>query len=1075
MDSKKIAAAVAQNTELSLKKEREFKVQQFLLLLTAVVYPLFGYINIYVLQPAIETKEIFIQRFVFSGLIAIALAAAQFSNYLKKYFYTVIVIFTYLGIGHLLYIASVIGFKTPHFVGIIMVLFGTSLVYKRKVDLNLYLIFNFVSCSLAAVYSPPSDIAAPLTILVYGTICLVISIAINSKISAERSLRHNESNLNALIENTSDMIWSIDNNYRLLTANRAYLELRKSYTGKYPEIGKEVKLDDYPEKIRNEWKVYYNRALKGESFTVESNYYYEDKLFYVEHSFNPITNASGKTKGVSIFTRDITENVLKQRKIEDLLKLAEEKSALLLSKQSQLEAIKDSSPIGIFVTDTAGSCTYTNVAYQKTVGLSAEECLGIGWIRALYEEDKSLVLQAWNSFVHENAPFDLEYRFKHKNESIRWASVQANHIFNDGELLGYVGMVTDVTIKKEITKRLIEAQEIAQLGSWEFFPTTGELYWSKEHYDIFEINENVKDKLYENYRSKIHPEDIPRLDEVVRDAVEQGKNFSYEHRAVMEDGRIKHVLGLGKVVKNNKGETLKITGTVQDISERHILHQENSLLKELIDQSPDRVTVIDSNGQYIYANKMAIKSFKIPANKLSSLNAKEIVPEFKNNPTLFAEKLKELREKKQSVAERTIITKDGTNLEIEVSAHFLKHQSKEYIISFSRDVTDRKKLLKAKEEAEFKGKLKEEFLANMSHEIRTPLNAIVGLGNLLQKSNDTSKQKEYIDYINLNAKNLIGIVNDILDFSKIESGNMQIEKEPFVLKKCLQEVSSAMEQHIKANNIKFNITLSENLPNTVVGDEVKLKQILTNLLSNANKFTKYGGITLSADCLLKNDKNCLVKFVVEDTGIGIPEDKIDSIFQSFTQASTDTTRKYGGTGLGLTIVKKMVELQDGKIEVSSSVGKGSAFIVHLPFEISNDLSKQKESNETLVSHLKVLLVEDNAFNQMVVIDTLKECNDTIVIETAENGEEALQKVKENKYDLIIMDIQMPVLDGHATTAIMRKELHLNTPILGMSAHSETLEIENCLKNGMNDYITKPFEQQILINKIHSLVTNIANK
>ncbi|MFZ9847162.1 MAG: hypothetical protein ACO3EE_03285 [Flavobacteriales bacterium] len=277
MKPQDIAAAVAENAELSIKKRSELRMKQMLLLISAVLYPAFGYINLYVVSPSIENESLFIQRIVFAALICIALLVSIFSTFVKKIFYIVIISFAYIAIGHLLYIGSVIGFKSAHFVGVIMVLFGTSLVFKRKIDLNYYLLFNIFSCAIATIYAPPSDLQNSIVIAVYVTICVVIYISLNAKINAERELRKNEANLNALIENTSDLIWSIDSNYRLLTANKAYLEMRKTYLGKYPKLGDEITLNEFPEKIKHQWKSNYTRALNGEFFTAEASYFYQDK------------------------------------------------------------------------------------------------------------------------------------------------------------------------------------------------------------------------------------------------------------------------------------------------------------------------------------------------------------------------------------------------------------------------------------------------------------------------------------------------------------------------------------------------------------------------------------------------------------------------------------------------------------------------------------------------------------------------------------------------------------------------------------------------------------------------------
>jgi len=386
---------------------------------------------------------------------------------------------------------------------------------------------------------------------------------------------------------------------------------------------------------------------------------------------------------------------------------------------------------------------------------------------------------------------------------------------------------------------------------------------------------------------------------------------------------------------------------------------------------------------------------------------------------------------------------------------------------------------KQKDIAEKSSKMKEEFLANMSHEIRTPMNAIVGLSNLLVKSkNLDEKQTEYIKSININSKNLLSIINDILDYSKIEAGKIDFEQRDFSIKESINYLYLALSGPIFEKGIDFEINTDIKVPEYINGDSVKLTQVLTNLISNATKFTQTGKISLyvGVDRQINNDLNLIFK--IKDTGIGIPVEKQKHIFESFAQASSDTTRKYGGTGLGLAIVKKIVELQKGTIELESTVDKGTEFIVTLPFKKASDnatLIQAKNNNTTKLQDIRILLVEDNSFNQMVAIDTIKEENNNIHIETADNGLIAIEKLKKGVFDIILMDIQMPEMDGHMATKKIRNELHLNTPIIAMTAHASSQEIENCYENGMNDYITKPFESEKLFEKIQLAIDKTTNK
>lgn len=387
----------------------------------------------------------------------------------------------------------------------------------------------------------------------------------------------------------------------------------------------------------------------------------------------------------------------------------------------------------------------------------------------------------------------------------------------------------------------------------------------------------------------------------------------------------------------------------------------------------------------------------------------------------------------------------------------------QYIV-IQTDITDRKQLEKdlrqAKEEAIKNAKIKEDFLANMSHEIRTPMSGVLGFSRLLLQTSMDSTQRNYAQSIYGSAENLLVVVNDILDVSKIESGKFQLDEVEFDLRKRIEDSLNILRVDIYKKKLELVLDIDPFIPRRILGVPDRLCQILINLVGNAVKFTKYGAIHLS---VMKIDD--VLFFEVMDTGIGIASDKLDAIFETFTQAESYTTREYGGTGLGLSISKKLVSLMGGEIGVKSKLGKGSSFYFSLPFKNASSSSSedQNEETETLVlpelgQTLRILVVEDNLVNQELALIYLNmlHCN----ADLANNGEEAVLKLSEQSYDLILMDIQMPKMDGIAATLEIRKTDSI-TPIIAMSAHALSKEKEKCFNIGMNDYIAKPFKVEAL--------------
>ena len=386
-----------------------------------------------------------------------------------------------------------------------------------------------------------------------------------------------------------------------------------------------------------------------------------------------------------------------------------------------------------------------------------------------------------------------------------------------------------------------------------------------------------------------------------------------------------------------------------------------------------------------------------------------------------------------------------------------------------------------KMKAEHSEKFKQQFLANMSHEIRTPMNSVLGLSNLLIKTKLDEQQKKYLNVIKKSSENLLVIINDILDLSKIEAGKLDFEKISFSLEDAVDTAYHTLLFKAEEKNLEFNIIIEEGTPKALVGDPTRLNQILINIAGNAIKFTETGSVKIEIKELEKQDNLSTIRFSIIDTGIGIAEDNISKIFESFSQASSDITRRFGGTGLGLTISRQLIELQGGIINVTSKLGTGTNFQFTIPYVIGDDSDVVKKRNavdDTKPEDLrgiKVLLVEDNAFNQMVATDTLTDIIPDVNIEIAVNGRIGFEMAAIGEYDIVLMDIQMPEMDGfEATRAIRNLPPPKNTiQIMAMTANVTTEEIAKCFESGMNAYISKPFETHDLINKIGMLLA--ANK
>lgn len=750
---------------------------------------------------------------------------------------------------------------------------------------------------------------------------------------------------------------------------------------------------------------------------------------------------------------------------------------------------------GLIIVDNNLKVSYANSQFLSKTGYSLDDIIGKDPIEYFFSKDDQASVREQRKVLLSGQKNNFETKLLKKDGSFLWTYVSATPLLDsNNNFLGSVNMLLDITERKIIEETLKESEERTRLilesalDAVIIIDIHGVVtHWNEQAAKIFGWDH--REAIGEQLSNLIIPEQY-------RKAHERGiKHYLKTGHGPVLDKRIEitgqHKSGSQFPVEltiqslKHKNQTF-FSAFVRDITEpkkaKIDLETTYKRLETLIINLQAGILLEDENRKIIITNQEFCDIFSIPAppEALVGMDCTESANQSAHllmNPEQFISSINKLvSEKKAKINERIEFT-NGQIFERDYIPIFSNDQYFGHLWQY-KNITDKiryqDELKIAKHTAEEANASKSRFLANTSHEIRTPLNAIHGFCKLLDDTMKSKEQEKYIAGIKTSSSNLLNVVNDVLDFSKIESGEMTIDYTACHLPDIINQLFQTFEFRAEEKEIQLSFDIDTNIYPYIFADTAKLNQVFLNLLSNAIKFTQKGMVRFECLLLKQSVDQETIRFAVSDTGIGIDVENQKNIFENFKQEDDSTTRQFGGTGLGLAISKQLVELMGSKINLESEKGKGSRFYFDLEFgkaspEQIKDETAHLEIDESFLKGKRILLVEDNEFNQIIAISMLEKWE--LNIDTAINGKVAIEKLKQGKYDLVLMDKQMPIMDGLQASKIIRNELKSDIPIIALTANVLKGVIETCKAAGMNDYISKPFEPKLLMHKI---AVNIKN-
>src|SRR5271157_4848320 len=867
------------------------------------------------------------------------------------------------------------------------------------------------------------------------------------------------------MEGLDEMILVVDREYRYVIANRAFLvyrgvtreqlvgQLVQDFLGKdlFAEIAKK-KMDE----------CFQGKVVKYEMRNKFPGIGERDLLV----SYFPIEGLAGIDRIVGVL-QDITDR-----------KRAEE---ALQNERAFTESIIESLPDIFYVMDRRGQQLRWNKNFEKIVGYSREEFASLSPLANVVEDDRPLIISKMQeTFATGSATAEVHLLTK-GGRKIPYILTATRAVIGDKVYL--VGAGVDITERKRAEDELFQSRQMLQ-SILDNIPQR--VFWKDRNLAFLGCNRAFAlDAGLQDPAAIIGKDDfdLPSRDTAElyraddRRVMEQeSAKLNFEEPQNRPDGSLLWLRTNKLPLRDREGKVIGVIGTYEDITERKRAEAENTRLAAIVNSTDSAILSTTREGLIATWNAAAKRMYGYAAEEIKGKHFSIFIPEDQRGGLAGNEEMV-LRGEALVQYEVENIRKDGSRLQVSLTISPIKDATGLVtgVSIIGRDITEQKRveveLHRAKGAAESANRAKSEFLANMSHEIRTPMNGIIGMTELaLDTPPLNAEQSEYLGMVKDSAYDLLSIINDILDFSKIEAGKLDLCPIEFNLRECLEGTMAMFAPRAQQKGLELLCDVRPDVPEMLVGDPVRLRQIAVNLVGNALKFTEHGEIGMSVEVESKELDKARLHFVVSDTGIGIPAEKQRLIFEAFSQADSSTTRRFGGTGLGLTISTRLVHMMGGRIWVESKPDQGSKFHFTADLPIAKNVAAPQPVANVNLHGMPVLVVDDNSTNRRILKDTLESWGAKArVVESANAAMEALER---GEFDVALMDVQMPEMDGLEATAAIREKERIagkHLPIIAMTAHAVSDDRERCLDAGMDGYLSKPIHAAELFQTITQLV------
>ncbi|MFD0792242.1 PAS domain S-box protein [Mucilaginibacter litoreus] len=1034
-------------------------------------------------------------RGINSGLCLVTLAFSYSKNkaIFKSMIYVTIASFMFIN-NYLLLGTN--GFANVYLFSSITIFIALTLFCKQRIEFIGISIFNFIAVVAAYSFAPKLNITFTALIILIGVFDLIAYMSFlavmaykaqfkkavsnvielnESLLTKSRKLKESQQQLHALISSVNDTIFEFDENQTCI--NAWFGPQTPAYLNREQFLNKTLTEAIGPDKARPFLEAYNYVIQHKKPHSIEFSSIYGEAGWFVAKA-SPVLDVNGNyTKRISVAVTDITE----QKRYANALI---ENESLLLQAQHIAKT-------GNWWYDEYSKENYWSESLYHILevneipnGLTRFEY----YLSLVHPNDRDAV-SGYLTNIYFTDKNSIHHKLITPKGNLRYLKILRGDLLYDadGNIKRVVGIIQDITESKLAEKavkvsqaELLEAQTIAKIGNWKWDSATNVLAWSHEVNSIHEIDISraSKSRFGRLLLQYIHPDDKYIARQLFGNGNVSGESFEY--RIVTPKGNIKYINVItGKLMYRQDGSIRKIIGTLQDITQRKQAeieqHRTENKYRRVLETIKLAAVSLDASGKVIFCNKYLANLLGYTQSEMMGMNwmqnfvtddHRQIITQWFTGNQVKAHYT------------NPVICRNG-DLRIISWQNTVSYDERGNIketTSIGEDITVQQKvrqeLITAKEQAERSSHFKSEFLSIMSHEIRTPMNAVIGTTNLLLQENPKPEQLEYLNTLKFSSDNLLAIINDILDYNKIEAGKLQLSHAPFNIYQLTQNIRQLFYAKATEKDLAIELFIDNDIPEFLMGDHIRLSQILFNLVSNAVKFTHKGKVTIALENEHKqNTGDVSIRFTVTDTGIGIAPENLTLVFDPFIQGPQTITHEYGGTGLGLAITRRLIELYQSSIDVASNLGEGTKFTFTIRFAIATQvLQSEKNVNASVAAILpqslagiSVLVVDDNKMNLMIASKFLKKWD--AKVSEAINGRIALEMtIANNGYDLIIMDLQMPVMDGFEATALI-KQRYPDVPVIAFTADAMPETHTKAYEAGMCDYLTKPFVPEVLFEKI----------